>query len=257
MHLDPSAVARGVRLDALHSVGSTNAEALARARAGESGNLWVTAEQQSAGRGRRGRHWHSPRGNLYASLLLTDASKPEHAPQLSFVAGLAVHDAVAALAPALESRLRLKWPNDLLLDDAKVAGILVEGEVLGDGRFAAVIGIGVNCLEHPEDAGYPATSLATAGVQATAAELLTALSRTMLARVEQWERGRGFAAIRSDWLAHAGALGQPILVRTPTELHGFFAGVDESGRLLLRDASGSMQVLAAGEISIPAGECAA
>src|SRR5262245_9745242 len=133
MQLDPRASAAGVRLVAHEVLTSTNTEGLALARAGERGPLWVTAERQSAGRGRRGRSWTSERGNLFASLLLTDPAPAEHWPELSFVAALALHDAVAELAPPLKPQLAIKWPNDLLLTRAKFAGILVEGESAAGG----------------------------------------------------------------------------------------------------------------------------
>src|SRR5476651_2257276 len=114
----------GVRHIAYETLGSTNAEALVRARAGERGLLWISAQTQSAGRGRRGNAWVSPAGNLYATLLLTEPSALETAPQLSFVAALALHDAIATCAPQLGPLLKVKWPNDLLLGGAKVAGIL-------------------------------------------------------------------------------------------------------------------------------------
>src|SRR5262249_32383687 len=117
--------APGARLISLDEVGSTNAEAFARARAGERGPLWITARRQTAGRGRRGRGWVSERGNLYASLLLTDPAPPQRAAELSLVAALALHDALAERANVLGPRLKLKWPNDLLCDGAKLAGILV------------------------------------------------------------------------------------------------------------------------------------
>src|SRR5207342_410468 len=104
----------GVRHIVYETLGSTNADALALARAGERGPLWITAQSQNAGRGRRGSRWVSPPGNLYATLLLTKPSRPEQAPQLSFVAALALHDAVAACAPQLGPVLKVKWPNDLL-----------------------------------------------------------------------------------------------------------------------------------------------
>src|SRR5215813_6996059 len=128
MELAPEAAAAGVGLIACDSVGSTNVEALTRARAGERGPLWITARTQSAGRGRRGSAWVSPPGNLYATLLLTDPAPTEAAPQLSFVAALALFDAVAECAPQLGPALKVKWPNDLLLGQAKVAGILIESE---------------------------------------------------------------------------------------------------------------------------------
>src|SRR5580704_18483737 len=121
IELDPRASAAGVRLVAHDEIGSTNAEALRLMRLGEQGPLWITAGRQSAGRGRRGRNWISPPGNLYASLLLTDPGPARHWPQISFVAALAVHDAVMKVAPELAPVLALKWPNDILLAGAKLA----------------------------------------------------------------------------------------------------------------------------------------
>src|SRR2546423_7378341 len=149
MQLDPRAAAAGVRLVVHEVLGSTNAEALNLARRGEPGPLWVTARRQTAGRGRRGRTWISPPGNLYATLLLTAPAPPERWPQLSFVAALAIHDAVIAIAAGLAPRLAIKWPNDLLLDGAKFAGILIEGQGGGDASNAVAVGIGVNCATHP------------------------------------------------------------------------------------------------------------
>src|SRR4051794_28429223 len=131
MQLHEDADAAGVRLSVHDELGSTSAEALARACAGDRGPLWVTAGRQTAGRGRRGNAWSSPPGNLYASLLLTDAAPPRHLPELCFVVALAVRDAVCAAAPALAARLKVKWPNDLLLDGGKIVGILIEAESVG------------------------------------------------------------------------------------------------------------------------------
>src|SRR5712692_4211667 len=134
-----SDLSRSASVKFLDFVDSTNAEALRLAKARERGPLWIVAKEQSAGRGRRGRAWTSPAGNLHATLLLTDPSPPAVAPQLGFVAGLALCDAVAVAAPSLASRLALKWPNDLLCGGRKIAGILIEGE--GD-PVAAAVGIG-------------------------------------------------------------------------------------------------------------------
>ena len=128
MQLDPTAAAAGVRLIAHDTIGSTNAEALQLARARRARAAVDHGQRQTAGRGRRGRTWVSEPGNLYASLLLTDPSPPDAPPELSFVAALAVHDAVAGRIPGLPARLALKWPNDLLIDGCKFAGILIEGE---------------------------------------------------------------------------------------------------------------------------------
>jgi BirA family transcriptional regulator, biotin operon repressor / biotin---[acetyl-CoA-carboxylase] ligase len=233
-----------IRLD---TVDSTNAEALRRARAGEHGALWVVAATQTAGRGRRGRAWASPPGNLYASLLLVDPAPPAVAPQLAFVAGLAVHDACAALAPGLADALELKWPNDLLCRGAKIAGILIEGE--GAAAVVAVIGIGVNCRRHPDAVEHSATDFAAEGAEVAAPALFEALRRTMATRLVEWDRGAGFAAIRSAWLARAAGLGQAMRARLPErEASGIFEALDEAGRLVLRLPDGRREVITAGEV---------
>src|SRR5262249_40116907 len=185
MTLDATA-APGARLISLDEVGSTNAEALSRARGGERGPLWITARRQMAGRGRRGRKWVSEPGNLYASLLLTDPASPKRAAELSLVAALALHDALAERANVLGPRLTLKWPNDVLCAGAKLAGILVEGEGLPGGPLTVVIGMGVNCADHPADTAYPATNLAAAGALVSPEALAQTLVATMAARLAEW-----------------------------------------------------------------------
>ena len=245
MHREATGLA-GARHIAYETLGSTNAEALALARAGERGPLWITAQSQSAGRGRRGSTWVSPPGNLYATQLMREPSAAEHAPQLSFVTALALHDAVAECAPQLGPMLKMKWPNDLLLGPAKVAGILIEGE--SEPVFAVAIGIGVNCSAHPKDTPYPATDLAAAGALVTSAQVFAALSAAMLRRIEQWQRGEGFAGIRADWLKRAAGLGQDIRVRLPErELSGRFQGLDDAGRLLVQQPGG-LTTVTAGEV---------
>jgi BirA family biotin operon repressor/biotin-[acetyl-CoA-carboxylase] ligase len=248
MQLDPTAAAAGVRVITHETVGSTNEEALKLGRAGERAPLWVAAKRQTAGRGRRGRTWVSEPGNLYASLLLTDPSPPDRYPELSFVAALALHDAVTGRIPGLAGRVVLKWPNDLLIDRNKFAGILIEGE-----GATVVIGIGVNCVHHPDGTEYPATDLAAAGLRATPESLFAPLSAAMMARLALWNRGAGFAAIRGEWLARAAGLGKPVRVKTAGgELAGQFEGMDDSGRLVLRSADGTMQTIAAGDVDITA-----
>jgi BirA family biotin operon repressor/biotin-[acetyl-CoA-carboxylase] ligase len=233
-----------VRLVTFDTIGSTNVEALACARRGERGPLWIVAERQTAGRGRHGRLWLSEPGNLSATLLLTEPAPPARAPQLAFVAGLAAHDAVIAAAPALRPRLMLKWPNDLLCDGAKLAGVLIEGE-----GAAVAIGIGINCRHHPADTAYPATDLAACGASVSPDDALSALSRVLLARLAQWGQGRGFVSIRRDWLARAQPPGTAIRVRIgESELAGTIEGVDEHGRLLLRSADGAVDAVAAGDV---------
>ncbi len=242
----PSRAAGDVRHIALETVGSSNAEALARARAGERGPLWITAGAQTSGRGRSGRVWVSPRGNLYATLLLSEPCTPVEAPQLGFVSGLALYDAIAQCAPELRSKFAVKWPNDLLLGGAKLAGILIESE--STPVLSAAIGIGVNCASHPEETPYPATDLLSAGAKVAPKRLFDALSAAMQQRLLEWRRGGGFAQIRADWLARAAGLGEQIKVRlSDREFCGRFDGLDEAGRLLL-DQAGQLVTVTAGDV---------
>jgi BirA family transcriptional regulator, biotin operon repressor / biotin---[acetyl-CoA-carboxylase] ligase len=242
MKLDPRATAVGVRLIAHDVLDSTNAEALRLARAGERGPLWITANRQTAGRGRRGRRWISKPGNLYASLLLTEPGPTEHWPQLSFVAALATHDAIADVAAEPAPQLAIKWPNDILLGDAKLAGVLIEGE-----GNAVAIGIGVNCASHPTGMDYPATDLAGAGVSPEA--LMNALALKMSGRLAQWNGGTGFSKIRADWLDRAAGLGEEISVRlADRELTGRFESLDPTGGLMLRLPAGHVTTIAAGDV---------
>jgi BirA family biotin operon repressor/biotin-[acetyl-CoA-carboxylase] ligase len=244
MRLDPQAVSTGVRLATYDEIASTNAEALVRAAAGERGPLWIVARRQTAGRGRHGRPWVSEPGNLYATLLVSDAAPAGRAPEISFAAALAVHDAVADVAPALRERLTLKWPNDLLCDGKKLAGILIEGQ-----GQALAIGIGLDCRHHPDGTSYPATDLAALGVDVSAEDAFAALSRSTLVRLAQWGRGAGFAAIRADWLQRAHGRGRDVRVRLDgRDTEGRFEDLDAAGRLLLRHADGSLETISAGDV---------
>ena len=250
MRLDPAAAAAGFRLVARDTLDSTNAEALryAQRHPSEAGPLWFTAREQTAGRGRRGNSWISPPGSLYATLLMKDPASPRHAPELSFVAALSVHDAILDCAPVLRGQLALKWPNDVLCGGAKLAGILLESYWL-DASLALAIGIGVNCLHHPPQTSYPATDLAAAGAEASADDLFIALSRAMMKRLNQWRGGEGFSAVRSDWLDRASGLGEEMQARLPGRtLVGRFEALDEAGCLLLRLADGSIETIVAGDV---------
>lgn len=256
MRLGPAARSAGFRLNSYESVGSTNDVALAAASAGDAGNCWFVATAQSAGRGRNGRPWQSLPGNLFASLLLIDPCDPVDLPKLGFVAGTAAHAAVACLLPP-GIQPHLKWPNDLLVEGAKLCGILLEGRSLADSRRAVVIGIGVNCTHVPEGLPYTATSVAACGGPADPASLFWHLAERMTAALARFDRGRGFAAIREEWLAGAHGLGQPVLVRQGETLReGVFGGIDETGRLLL-DGQQGRAVIDAGDIAFPGSVTAA
>ncbi len=244
----PAGQGSSARVETFDTLGSTNQEALVRARQGELGPLWIVARQQTAGRGRRGRAWVSEPGNLYASLLLVDPCAVERAAELSFIAALALHDALVDTASVLGPRITLKWPNDVLIGGAKAGGILVEGEST-DGSLAVVIGLGVNCTSHPSDTPYPATDLASAGAGVTAEALLQSLMPAMTMRLATWKRGEGFASIRADWLKRADGLGGNIrIVSGNRDIAGRFEALDAAGRLVLRLPDGAAEVVAAGEV---------
>ena len=232
---------------AYDEVGSTNDEALALAASGEALPIWVTARRQLAGRGRQGAPWISQAGNLYASLLLARAFGLLQAAQLPLVTALALHDAlVAVLGP--DAGLGIKWPNDLLLNRRKIAGILAESKRLADGRPVIVIGCGVNCARHPQDTRHKASSLLAEGYSVTPDELFAEFFKHMAGRLAVWDGGAGFGEIRTAWLDRAIGLGEAIHVRLPrSTIDGIFAGLDPAGRLILRQPSGERTV-SAGEL---------
>jgi BirA family transcriptional regulator, biotin operon repressor / biotin---[acetyl-CoA-carboxylase] ligase len=235
---------------ALGDVGSTNDLALAAARSGDEGQLWITAERQLSGRGRRGRAWVSEPGNLYASALLVLAKPdPTALGSLPLVAGLALHDALSRIAPQHAPALGLKWPNDLLLGKAKLAGILLEGTVLPDARHAVVLGFGVNLAHAPTGTAFPATTLASHGAEVAPSVLLPHLALSLNAMLETWNDGKGLAAIVALWRKLAVGLGQPIRVNLPDQsLEGRFADIDPHGYLLLDTGPAGLLRIAAGDV---------
>jgi BirA family biotin operon repressor/biotin-[acetyl-CoA-carboxylase] ligase len=229
-------------------IDSTNEEAKRLASKGVQGPLWIMADRQTKGRGRRGREWYSMTGNLAATLLLKPASGIAQCAQLSFVAALAAGDLVAQCAPLAHATL--KWPNDVLLDGRKVAGILLEasGRDAGAPDWLA-IGFGVNLVCYPGDAEFPATSLRTVNVAPPAPKgALTRLAASWSEWYRFWET-TGFAPIRDAWLARAAGLGTRIRARLPDEeAAGVFEGIDESGALILREQSGRVRTIAAADV---------
>lgn len=245
--LGEAARSAGYRLIVRDEVGSTMEEARRALGQGDAGNLWIVARSQNAGRGRHGRQWGSPAGNLYASLLLVAPCEPALAPQLGFVAGLALHDAVARVTGLSAPRLALKWPNDLLVDRAKVSGLLLEGESRA-GRLDVVIGLGVNIASCPADTPYPATFLRQHRAQAGVEAMLAALGDAWVARFAAWSQPGGFGPIRAAWLERAAFLGEEITIRLAEgPLTGRFAGIDASGRLEL-DIAGGRRLVDAGDL---------
>jgi BirA family biotin operon repressor/biotin-[acetyl-CoA-carboxylase] ligase len=259
--LGQRAQSRGDRLTAYERIGSTNAEAMAAARAGDRGPHWFVTTEQSAGRGRRQRPWATPPGNLAGSILETVAAPPAIAATLGFVAGLSLDAALRATTGGLDiasvldgagqgdTRLfSLKWPNDVLAHAAKLAGILLESEPV-DGGLAVVVGIGVNIVSAPEGLPYPATSLASLGQSVTAEMLFTALTDAWSEFHAMWNGGTGLPAIRKLWLARAAGIGSEVAVRHSGDvLRGTFETIDDDGRLIVRATGGKRIAVSAGDV---------
>jgi BirA family transcriptional regulator, biotin operon repressor / biotin---[acetyl-CoA-carboxylase] ligase len=248
------ALAEAFRRIILDEVGSTNVEAFAQAAAGDPGPLWVIARRQVAGRGRSGRSWASDPGNLYATLMQRFRCPPMVLNQLSLLTGVATHDAIAAVArPHALSGLRLKWPNDVLIGDAKCVGILSESQQ-GVGEVVVVMGIGINIATHPENIGRPTTCLRAHGITASPDEMHAALADRTAYWIEKWDEGGNFSALRSAWLERAGPIGEPMSVNTGRErMAGTFLGLDATGALLLRDDIGRQRVVTFGDVSLGLG----
>lgn len=233
------------RLAAFDCLDSTNDEVRRRFDSGEPPYLVVSAQKQTAGRGRRGRAWVSPPGNLHCSLLLSVRPAADEAPQLAFVAAVALRQALALLAP--NAVFRCKWPNDILCDGRKVSGMLLESAAPH-----VILGVGVNVVEAPSPALYPAACLRQLGSGADDFDVLSAFCEALLVWHERWLT-EGFAPIRQAWLDHAQGVGGPVTVRLAdhNELEGRFAGLDAGGTLLLESADGSIRPILAGDVFFP------
>lgn len=240
------------RCETLAAVGSTNDVVMRRALAGAAEGLVVRALEQKSGRGRHGRQWASPKGNLYASILLRPTRPTTELASLSLMVGLSLADTLAELADC-RLRPRLKWPNDVLVGEAKLAGILLESAVASIERPLVVAGIGVNCQSSPEGLPYPTTSLLALGVAVTPEVLLERLLARLAPDYAVWQAG-GFTALRERWLDRAHGLGQTITVKAgKTAVTGQLQTVDEAGRLALETISGR-SLLDAGELFFGARE---
>lgn len=250
-----------IAVDWFDTLDSTMAEASRRVAEGERGPVWIAARRQTAGRGRAGRAWQSDPGNLAATLILSPACAAADLPQLGLVAGLAVGDAVNTVMsmPARERSarqldVRLKWPNDVLIDGRKVCGILVESTSMGAVTVAAV-GIGVNIAHAPalED-GRSAIALFDCGVDIQPAAFLEILDRAVLSALSAWDDGAGFAGIRQRWLDASLPIGTAMSVNAGNgPIQGRFAGLDGDGALLLRDAADSVARFTFGDVLLGGG----
>lgn len=229
------------RVRTVAETGSTNADMIALAATGLEEGVWLRADRQTSGRGRQGRAWVSPKGNLYASTLVRVRPSDPPAATLALVVAVALEEAVSAYLPGAA---QLKWPNDLLVDGAKLSGVLLERA--GD---AVVIGVGVNLADHPTDTDRVATSLAAHGIAIDPADFVETLAEAFARWVERW-RGEGIDVVRRRWVACAHAVGTPLTARLPdgSAVDGLFEGLDAEGALILRLADGTRRVIHAGDV---------
>jgi BirA family biotin operon repressor/biotin-[acetyl-CoA-carboxylase] ligase len=233
----------------LQSIDSTNEEAFRLHAAGEAAPFFVTAAEQTQGRGRTGRTWHSPKGNLYLSCLLENPAPPSNFSQLGFVAGVALIDALVATAHS--KCFHLKWPNDVIVDGAKLAGLLLETRQQKNAQ-AIVIGWGVNISETPKDLPYRAIGLHEILSSLDIEQLRQQLMQAFMLRLSQWRRGENFAAIRELWLQFALPPGTPLMVRGSAQekYEGVFDGIDADGSLLLKTPIETKRIIA-GDVILP------
>jgi BirA family biotin operon repressor/biotin-[acetyl-CoA-carboxylase] ligase len=218
--------------------GSTNDDLAALARAGAAEGLWLRAERQTGGKGRQGRAWASPPGNLYASTLVRIRPGDPPGASLALASAVALHEAANTFAPG--APIRIKWPNDLVVDGGKLAGILLERE--GE---AVIAGFGVNLAHHPDDTPRPALSFAALTGSAPEPDVFLEILAEAFARwLGRW-RNEGIAPVRAAWLAAAHPIGSAL---STSEGEGLFDGLDESGALRLRLADGTARVIHAGDV---------
>ena len=260
--LGPKAAARGYRLNGFDTVGSTSTEAARAATSGDAGDVWFCALKQTEGRGRRGRAWETASGNLAASLLVVPDCDPAVAATLGFVAGVAMNRALRQVVPAAvirqgldgadgqnNTRIALKWPNDVLADGAKLSGILLEAQRRPDGGMAIVVGMGVNIVAAPEGLPYPATSLRALGYDISAETVFSALSDAWVDTIEVWNSGRGVADVLSLWREAAAGIGAEVAVQRDGEVvRGVFETIDEAGRLIVRANDNRRIAITAGDV---------
>ncbi len=231
---------------------STNEEAKRLAGGGASHGAVIWAKRQTAGRGRMNREWISAEGNLFVSVLLNLTKDLETCAQLSFVTAVAVAETLEGIVPDSDG-IGCKWPNDMLLNGKKLGGILLESftmpDELGKNRQWVVIGVGINIDSFPEHVMFPATCLKEAGVEIISAKIV--LSRfiyNFIHRYDAWAKS-GFKEIHAEWMNRAHHLKKPIeVIIGETQVNGVFDGIDNAGRLLLRQKSGVVTTVTAGDV---------
>ncbi|HET9146474.1 MAG TPA: biotin--[acetyl-CoA-carboxylase] ligase [Acetobacteraceae bacterium] len=231
------------RIETFETLDSTSDLCLARAAAGEAAGFAVLAGVQTGGRGRAGRSWQSPPGNLFLSVLLRPAARPEDAGLFSLMAGLVLAESLQRFLPP-PVKTMLKWPNDVLIGSAKLGGVLIEAGIETDRIGWMVIGFGANLAHAPGVPGRAVTSLAAHGGAANPNQVM----REILARLDRWLNPMEPETLRAAWLGRAHAPGTPVTV-DGGRVSGSFAGLTAEGSLLLERAGG-VETIRAGEIAL-------
>ena len=242
---------KGYQLNHLAEVDSTNEEARRMAAQRQTAPTWIIADRQTAGRGRRGRVWDSPTGNLMTTLYLPQGFDAVTAGQIAFVAGLALESTVRVLVGE-GAAVGLKWPNDVLVNGKKASGILLESAMRDNKVDWLAVGLGLNLAHHPEDTPYPATDLQAEGAaQISNLQALSLLAATFDVFFQQWQ-SVGFEPILRAWRQVAHGLGGPIVARLEKhQIEGIFEDIDAKGALLLKDAAGETHIIDAGDVFFP------
>ncbi|MGI9521648.1 MAG: biotin--[acetyl-CoA-carboxylase] ligase [Hyphomicrobiaceae bacterium] len=240
------------RVIVFRTIDSTNSEAQRRVSKGELGPVWLRADEQVSGRGRSGRSWVSPIGNLSATLIFQPECQLDNLHQLSLVAGLAAHDTIErALGQGPSSaKPQLKWPNDILIGNRKIGGILVEGASRGC-QSVAMVGFGMNLAVTPEVGGRHATCLGDYMASSTPEQFLQELDCALHAWLEVWGRGTRFQDITEAWLLRAHPTGTSLTINTHQgRVSGDFLGLERDGALLLRETKGTVRSFHFGDVAI-------
>ncbi len=214
------------------------------------GNFWVVAGEQTAGRGRRGRTWQTKPGNLAASIALTLPGEINAIHLLGFVAAIAVARTISDLLPAQTGQISLKWPNDVLLGKAKLAGILLEATPLANKKRAVVVGMGINVSNAPTDLPYEAAYMQQYDKSLTPAHVFNKLTKNWVEVFSLWDYDRDRHAILDLWRQLASGFGEPIIVqRINDSVSGTFSSIDEEGRLTIILANGQKEIITAGDVT--------
>ncbi|WP_212112699.1 biotin--[acetyl-CoA-carboxylase] ligase [Bartonella queenslandensis] len=243
---------QGYTVESYESVDSTNLIAQRKAQTGHQGYLWIVAQEQSQGKGRRGRAWSSPKGNLYSSLLLSDDIVPQTAAQLGFVAGVSVVEAIKQFIrdeKQINDIVSLKWPNDILLRGEKSSGVLLEMFKLPSQQYALVIGIGINVKYNYEDASYPTSSLQNIGLHIEAEQLFTVLTESFSRNYLLWKQSKGCEIIRNKWLLYSAHLGKHVKVMNDEKIiEGIFDDLDRDFNCIIKQKNNQKTIITAGDV---------